>query len=178
MVIKTKISTITAAIPTIVVAVSAISVVLVTWSISTVFAHRAVEGPEAPGFPHECIQGTPGNDVRTVQCMQGRNGDDTITCDNSNHCHLYGDSGNDRIVGGNGDDNLHGTDGNDLIVARDGNDELHGDPGDDLLTGGTGTDHFNCGDGTDIVTDYKPQERDNFFDKNACETILTSLKST
>lgn len=149
------------------------------WPVRTVYAHFATEGPEALGFPHQCIQGTPGPDRPIGQCIQSKDGDDTIYCNDNIHCHMFGDSHNDRIFGWNGNDYLHGDDmahfpelaGNDIIIAGDGDDELHGDAGSDTLSGGTGRDLFNCGTGTDTVTDYNSQEGDYFYDRSACETI-------
>jgi hypothetical protein len=43
------------------------------------------------------------NNILNGNCIQGRGGNDLITC-NSNHCHLYGDDGNDRLRGGPGND--------------------------------------------------------------------------
>ena len=164
------------------IALITVSVILISgiWPISTVYAHFATEGPEAPGFPHQCMQGGPGPDQLAGQCIQSKGGDDIITCNDNMHCHLYADSGSDTITGGNGRDYLHGDDmphdpqgaGNDIINGQGGNDELHGDARDDTLTGGPGADHFNCGAGTDTVKDYNSIEGDNFFNQFECETII------
>jgi hypothetical protein len=87
-------------------------------------------------------------------CIQGRGGNDLITC-NSNHCHLYGDAGNDKLVGGPGNDYLHGTNGNDDIIGNEGSDTIFGDLGNDRYSGGPGADLFHCGPGNDAITDFE-----------------------
>ena len=53
---------------------------------------------------------------------------------------LYGWTGDDRLNGGDGNDELWGGDGDDFLAGRDGHDILHGDRGDDHLRGGEGND--------------------------------------
>jgi len=83
---------------------------------------------------------------------------------------MYGNGGNDMLVGNYGADTLYGGDGNDMIEGDGGNDELHGgagadmitgDPGDDILYGdggndvlggGIGNDELHGGAGDDIFT--------------------------
>ena len=62
----------------------------------------------------------------------GGDGDDTLTVSSSfgtRQATLYGEAGNDTLIGGDGADALHGGDGGDLLEGRS---------GDDLLFGGTG----------------------------------------
>jgi len=143
-----------------------------------VYAHHKAEGPEAQGFPHQCLQGTPGPDSLTGQCIQGKHGNDNLRCDNNTHCHLYGDSNDDTITGGEGYDYLHGDDmphfpqnaGNDVIYGKGGDDVIFGDAGDDVLYGGPGADWFHCGSGIDKVMDFNEQEGDEIIDEQ-CEQI-------
>jgi Ca2+-binding RTX toxin-like protein len=46
---------------------------------------------------------------------------------------LLGGDGDDTLYGGKGDDSLDGGEGNDLLFSRSGNDTLSGGPGDDWL---------------------------------------------
>lgn len=82
---------------------------------------------------------------------------------------LNGSSGNDVLVGGEGDDVLSGdgawwASGNDILIGGAGNDTLDGGNGADILQGGTGNDlliggagndtyRFNRGDGEDTIND-------------------------
>ena len=69
---------------------------------------------------------------------------------------LAGGAGRDRLFGLSGRDSLEGNDGNDFLFGGRGNDELSGGPGRDVLFGGQGTDVFvyNTGDGADHVKDF------------------------
>jgi len=49
-------------------------------------------------------------------------------------------SGNDTVVGTNGNNIMHGGSGDDNLNAMGGNDTVHGGIGDDLITGGLGKD--------------------------------------
>jgi hypothetical protein len=63
---------------------------------------------------------------------------------------LFGDAGNDRLEGGNGNDTLSGGAEADVLL---------GGPGNDTLTGGTGMDSYiwSPGDGADQITEsYSP----------------------
>ncbi len=64
---------------------------------------------------------------------------------------IVGNSGNDLILGGDGDDYLYGNAGNDIVVGGNGNDHLDGDSGRDLLIGGLGTDYVRGGAGDDLL---------------------------
>ena len=84
---------------------------------------------------------------------------------------VFGDAGNDRLIGATGNDSmdggtgndtldggdnadvLSGGDGNDLLSGGDGNDTLSGGRGDDTMKGGAGADSFNGGTGQDYA-DY------------------------
>jgi len=88
---------------------------------------------------------------------------------------IYGEGGNDFIVGGNGNDTLlgglgndrlYGNEGNNILRGGDGDDyiytytysgtnELYGDAGDDKLYGGTGNDVLDGGVGDDKLNGYE-----------------------
>jgi hypothetical protein len=74
---------------------------------------------------------------------------------------LFGEGGNDTIVGaeagdflvaGAGDDTVEGGAGNDNVVGGAGNDSLAGDAGNDTLTGSNGNDTLNGGADADQLT--------------------------
>ena len=60
---------------------------------------------------------------------------------------LYGNDGDDLILGGRHNDQLFGNAGNDVLI---------GGVGDDVLTGGTGDDSFifRSGDGVNRIRDF------------------------
>ncbi len=66
---------------------------------------------------------------------------------------LAGDSRNNDIWGGGGDDRIFGGPGggNDKLYGGDGNDRLYGGRGNDELDGGDGNDHLWGNGGTDIL---------------------------
>ncbi len=81
-------------------------------------------------------KGGPGNDrMRTVMSNWGH--------------FLYGELGNDVLVGGNGDDRLEGGDGANWLNGRDGDDVLIGGKNYDAMYGGQGQDELYGGEGND-----------------------------
>ncbi len=79
-------------------------------------------------------------------------GDDQVIIDGDYYASQInlGD-GNDRFIGGSGDDTVHGGEGNDILRGGRGDDTLNGGAGDDLLRGGKGEDILNGGDGNDTL---------------------------
>jgi Ca2+-binding RTX toxin-like protein len=80
---------------------------------------------------------------------------------------MYGQLGNDTLVGGELADELSGGVGDDQLFGRKGNDRMDGGEGIDLLSGGLGNDSLTGGDGIDffddanginVVTDFTPGE--------------------
>ncbi|MDX1945343.1 MAG: cadherin domain-containing protein [Pirellulaceae bacterium] len=73
---------------------------------------------------------------------------------------LFGEAGNDQLVGGHagdlldggdGTDRLRGEGGNDRVFGGAGNDQLEGRVGDDILVGGAGDDYLVGFDGRDLL---------------------------
>ncbi len=64
---------------------------------------------------------------------------------------LFGDGAND-VTGGNGDDVFDGGAGNDTLKGGAGDDELLGGIGDDNLAGGSGDDIVDGGEGNDAIS--------------------------
>ncbi|MEO1324642.1 MAG: hypothetical protein AAFV59_16745, partial [Pseudomonadota bacterium] len=62
-----------------------------------------------------------------------------------------GDTGDNRFVSADGDDEIDGGAGNDFVQTFGGNDTIVGGSGDDDLDGGDGADLINGGDGVDII---------------------------
>ena len=65
---------------------------------------------------------------------------------------VWGEAGNDTLLGGRGDDWLDGGDGNDRLV---------GGAGDDVLAGGAGADVFEIRGafGVETITDFGADDR-------------------
>src|SRR5258705_5624022 len=90
----------------------------------------------------------------TIQVFGG-GGNDTITLDESNGAlpaaQLFGEKGNDTLIGGSGNDQLFGGTGNDILLGKGGNDLLIGGDGKDTLTGGARRDQMFGPGGQDRV---------------------------
>ena len=65
---------------------------------------------------------------------------------------IFGNNGNDEIVGTEFDEIIEGRNGNDLLDGGEGNDELLGGEGSDTLIGGSGDDELRGGEGNDILS--------------------------
>lgn len=102
-----------------------------------------------------------GNDVVTLNAnglawgirstVQGGLGNDAIRANVPRGARLYGEAGNDAIVGGTGRDYLSGGDGNDDLRGRSSHDTIWGDRGDDLVMGEGGNDYLVGNSGVDRI---------------------------
>ena len=61
---------------------------------------------------------------------------------------IYGNGGNDTLIGGSGFDGMLGMAGDDVLIGNDGTDGLQGGAGRDDLRGGGGNDRLNGGGGS------------------------------
>ncbi len=100
------------------------------------------------------IVGTPGPDVLHAdfsRVVLGLGGNDTLYADDTYYFFdgntLYGGPGNDRLIGGFGQDILDGGPGNDTLTGGASADVLIGGPGHDHLDGGGGGDTIYARDG-------------------------------
>jgi Ca2+-binding RTX toxin-like protein len=91
---------------------------------------RKIRGPFAVPIDHIVVHGLGGDDTVRVR-------DDVNIA-----AWLFGDNGNDRLKGGNG---------NDILVGGDGDDKLKSGAGSDLLIGGRGRDKLQGGDSGDLA---------------------------
>jgi Ca2+-binding RTX toxin-like protein len=83
--------------------------------------------------------------------LNGNSGDDSIRGGSGND-RLNGNNGDDDLEGGSGRDRLHGNNGIDDLDGGTGNDTLVGGAGDDDLKGGAGNDNLSGGEGDDELT--------------------------
>lgn len=74
---------------------------------------------------------------------------------------LGGDTNNNTLTGGRGDDVLRGNGGNDVFYGGDGDDRIRADAGDDILFGNAGTDNITAQGGNDIL--YGGADRDFLY---------------
>ena len=123
----------------------------------------------------------------------GKDGNDTITLDESNGplpaAQLFGGAGNDVLTGGSGADLLFGDAGNDVLNGKGGNDLLFGGAGNDVLTGGAGDDQlfgeagddrmiWNPGDGTDLLEGGDGNDTAEVNGGNGDETFTITANGT
>ena len=66
---------------------------------------------------------------------------------------VIGENAGEKIITGDGNDNVSGKGGDDFIESGDGNDLVSGGAGNDKILGGDGDDYIIGGEGDDIVTD-------------------------
>lgn len=76
--------------------------------------------------------------------LTGGEGDDELT---GSWSRLEGGPGNDKLVGGSGQENLEGDDGDDLLEGHGEGDHLDGGLGDDVVRGGGSYDTLRAGGG-------------------------------
>ncbi|CUJ91692.1 Cyclolysin [Shimia thalassica] len=116
-------------------------------------------GPSGHG--HATLNGGTGDDTISSASLtrsylgpmqvHGGEGDDVIHLGGGNHW-IYGDNGNDLIVGSHkffNWEHLFGGAGNDTILGQQGEDTISGGSGDDALWGGNLSDHIYGGTGDD-----------------------------
>jgi Ca2+-binding RTX toxin-like protein len=102
------------------------------------------------------ISAEPGNDFTSVMGdwheVIGGNTQDNIINAGAGNDTVWGEAGNDTISGGGGNDHLYGQAGNDTISGGSGDDFIRGNAGDDIITGDGGADIIFGGTGNDTVS--------------------------
>ena len=89
-------------------------------------------------------------DIDETNLILGTEGNDRLNGGDSQD-EIHGLGGNDRINSGAGDDVIDGGDGRDTIRAGDGDDVVDGGSGRDNIAGGEGADTIDGGDGNDVI---------------------------
>jgi Ca2+-binding RTX toxin-like protein len=72
---------------------------------------------------------------------------------------VFGEAGNDRLLGGRGTDYLNGGAGQDRLSGGAGQDDLTGDTGHDHIDGGSGSDQLSGGAGRDRLSGGSGHDR-------------------
>ena len=124
------------------------------------------------------ITGSNSNDVfvwlRTWKksiTVKAKNGNDYFNFKKSKYKNnLYGDNGNDTILGGSNIDLIKGGNGNDSILGYNGNDKLYGDAGKDTIYGGNGNDYIVGGASDDKL--YGEAGNDTIYGNTGNDYIL------
>jgi Effector protein/RTX calcium-binding nonapeptide repeat (4 copies) len=91
-----------------------------------------------------------GTDVDVRFTLEGQTGDDRLEGGAGDET-IRGGDGRDYIDGFSGDDDIEGGEGHDVVYAGDGDDVVRGGDGRDYLDGGEGADTVLGGDLADIV---------------------------
>jgi Ca2+-binding RTX toxin-like protein len=88
------------------------------------------------------VPGRTGNVKTDIETIIGGGGADFISAAAvaNNAVAIYGNGGNDTLIGGSRNDTLHGGPGNDSLRGGDGNDFINGDGGRDKIFGENGDD--------------------------------------
>ncbi|NCR57504.1 MAG: calcium-binding protein [Microcystis aeruginosa LL13-06] len=97
----------------------------------------------------------------------GYGGNDTIW-GNTNNDYIDGGDGNDSLYGWSGNDILWGGNGNDYLDGGTGNDYLYGESGNDTLLGGSGSDYLSGGGDNDRLTGSTSRS----FNSNEYDTLV------
>jgi Ca2+-binding RTX toxin-like protein len=104
-----------------------------------------------------------GDTIFNVENVEGSDFSDNLT----------GNTGNNKLIGGLGDDAIFGKGGNDKIIGGQGADRLYGDAGNDILQGGDGSDYIRGGAGADILDGGADIDRIYYLESSAgVEVIL------
>ncbi|WP_461036992.1 calcium-binding protein [Streptomyces mayteni] len=125
------------------------NVVVRTTGIAIVYAEDGDDSVNLSGVFHEADGGAGHDTLAGGFVLRGGLGNDTLRPILEGEA--YGDEGNDTIIGNSEDERLYGGPGNDVVYGQEGDDLIHGDAGDDELHGGTGNDEIHGDAGDDLI---------------------------
>jgi Ca2+-binding RTX toxin-like protein len=121
------------------------------------YTHRYDNIVKGDWFKRLEVRGGDGNDIVRVDGtvtypleIYGESGNDTMIGGDGNDT-LSGGAGKNDLAGGNGNDRLYGSNGPDRLYGGNGEDRLYGNGGDDYLEGGNQADRLYGGDGNDFL---------------------------
>jgi hemolysin type calcium-binding protein len=115
-------------------------------------------GTQSSSSAHSSVDGGAGNDTiladgGDVYVLAGA-GNDSVNVHLAWAAVVFGESGDDTIVGPDGTGCFTTTDCGGSLLGGDGNDVLTGGPGHDDVEGGPGTDEMHAGAGDDLLQDW------------------------
>ncbi|MEZ5902060.1 MAG: calcium-binding protein [Alphaproteobacteria bacterium] len=85
-----------------------------------------------------------------AETINGSSGNDYIIGYNGDNI-INAGAGNDFVAGGNDNDTIYGDDGHDMLTGWSGIDTIYGGAGNDTINGGVGADILHGGDGNDDI---------------------------
>ncbi len=99
----------------------------------------------------------------------------------SNNVSLYGQDGDDHLIGGSGPNTMFGQAGSDVLEGNGGNDRIDGGDGDDVLLGGDGFDTFVEGlasNGADLIDGGLRTDLVDYSKRTGAVTVTMSAGGT
>lgn len=102
----------------------------------------------------------------------GGTGDSSITV-LGHGSNIWGNSGNDSMLGSDGRDILRGNNGNDFLVGGGGSDSMKGGNGNDFLLAGAGRDNLSGGKGDDFLV--ATQGKNHLFGNAGADQFVVGL---
>jgi ELWxxDGT repeat protein len=116
-----------------------------------------------------------GRNLINLLLVKAGGGDDSLVFDHANGpvkllSKIYGEAGNDTLMGGGTRDRIWGGDGDDLITAGGGHDIVYGQLGRDTLFGEHGHDFLDGGDGADTI--YGNAGHDRLFGRAGIDALF------
>lgn len=120
------------------------------------------------GLASDLIYGDSGNDTITdagglADTLYGGSGNDYVSVASGGLSYdrngedvpgaplLYGNAGNDTLIGSVSNDSIYGNDDHDLIAGNAGDDSIHAGSGNDTISGDAGNDTINGSSGNDTL---------------------------
>lgn len=91
---------------------------------------------------------------------------------------VYGQGGDDTLIGGSSSNVLYGDADNDTLSGLNGNDELYGGTGDDVLDGGSGSDRLEGGGGDDVYVNVDAADTLVELPDEGIDTVQTNISFT
>jgi Ca2+-binding RTX toxin-like protein len=109
----------------------------------------------------DVIKGSDQNDIIAASDMTNTKSDKAVE--------IYGGGGDDRLLGGEGNDTIEGGAGDDVLIGGKGNDTLKGGSGKNTYLVGEGEDIVEGSDGVDII--FIPKSKSDLGKLDNCSKL-------
>ncbi|MBT99683.1 MAG: hypothetical protein CL902_13830, partial [Dehalococcoidia bacterium] len=124
--------------------------------------------------------------VADAESVYAGGGGDTVMVIGDDGISVFGEGGEDRLMGNSSDNSLYGGEDNDTLVGEGGSDILFGGAGADTIDGGRGDDQISGGTGDDVIEGGAGDDAllasgsmaDYRINTDGETTTLTDLKAT